>query len=139
MTRTLVKVIQGRSLIGGMAEGFAMLCPNSIAGWAGVDDKTGKIIERGHVHEGESIKDRILVMSGSKGSVGWSCHFHATKISGTAAAGWILKEIDTRIGVAMVMLGAPAVCDLEEDPFEVLLDHDWLKIDGDQGTVEIWR
>lgn len=137
MTRTLVQVLEGRSLNGGVAEGYAMLCPNSITGWAGVDYKTGKIIELGHAHEGESIKDRILVMPGSKGSVGWSCHFHATKISGTAAAGWILKKVDSRIGVAMVMLGAPAVCDLEEDPFEVIKDNDWLKID--QGTIEIWR
>ncbi|MGI6686041.1 MAG: aconitase X swivel domain-containing protein [Bacillota bacterium] len=137
MDRTLVKVLQGRPLNGGVAEGYAMLCPDSIAGWAGVDDKTGKIIERGHLHEGESIKDRILVMSGSKGSVGWSCHFHATKISGTAAAGWILKKVDSRIGVAMVMLGAPAVCDLEEDPFEVIQDNDRVKIDN--GIVEIWR
>lgn len=137
MAGTLVKVLQGRSLNSGVAEGYAMLCPDSIAGWTGVDDKTGKIIERGHVHEGESIKDRILVVSGSKGSVGWSCHFHATKISGTAAAGWILKKVDSRIGVAMVMLGTPAVCDLEEDPFEVVQDNDWLKID--KGTVEIWR
>ena len=55
-----VITLKGRPAYRGKAEGYAMCCPNSIQGWAGVEAKTGKIIESGHVHEGESETYVIL-------------------------------------------------------------------------------
>ena len=52
-------VLKGRPAYPGIAEGEAMCCPNSIQGWAGVEGRTGKIIEKGHVHEGESFDGKI--------------------------------------------------------------------------------
>ena len=49
-----VIVIKGRPALAGVAEGYAMVCPNSIQGWAGIDPRSGKILEKGHVHEGET-------------------------------------------------------------------------------------
>lgn len=129
--------IKGRGAVKGVAEGYAIVAPNSIQGWAGVNDMTGEIIEKGHVEEGEYIKDKILVLPGSKGSNGWSGHFNATKINNVGPAGWIFTKLDSRAGVAGAVLDIPMVVDLEQDPFELIETGDWIKVDGDKGIVEI--
>lgn len=132
------KILKGRGAIKGVVEGEALVCSESIQGWAGVDDVSGVIIERGHSQEGKSIKDRIIVVPCSKGSNGWSSHFHSAKVKGNFPAGWVFTKIDSRAGVAAVVVGVPAVTDIEgEDPCEVIKNGDWLRVDGDNGTVEI--
>ncbi|ADL12465.1 aconitase X swivel domain-containing protein [Acetohalobium arabaticum] len=130
-------LIKGRGALGGKAEGRAMVCPESIQGWAGIDDETGEIIEQGHSLEGKSINDAVVILPGSKGSNGWSCHFHATKIKGTHPAAWIFTKVDSRAGVAIAVEDIPAVTDLDQDPFELINTGDWVKVDGDRGIVEV--
>ena len=36
--------MKGRVALPGRAEGVALVCPDSIQGWAGVSDQTGEII-----------------------------------------------------------------------------------------------
>ncbi len=132
--------LKARGVIDGIAEGEALVCPESIQGWAGVSDTTGKIIERGHSQEGQCIDGRILVLPCSKGSNGWSCHFHSAMRAGFKPAGWLFTKIDSRAGVAAVIIGVPAIADFEEaDPCEVIKTGDWLKIDGATGIVEVTR
>lgn len=134
-------IIKGRSAVKGIAEGEALVCEDSIQGWAGVDDHTGVIIEKGHKHEGECIADKILVLPCSKGSNGWSSHFHSAKVNGYKPKGWVITKLDSRAGVAAVVIGVPMVCDLENDidPCEVIKSGDWVKVDGDNGLIEITR
>lgn len=139
MAMKYVTTLHGRSVYGGKAEGIALCCEDSITGWCGVNPHTGEIIENHHAHRGESIKDRIVLLPCGKGSVGWSCHFTAVKVSGNAPAAWVLRQVDTRIGVAVVTMGIPSVADFDFDPFSIICDGDLLKVDGDAGTVEVWR
>lgn len=130
--------LQGRGAIGGIAEGEALVCPESIQGWSGIDDRTGIIIEQGHVAEGVSIDGRILVLPGSKGSNCWSGHFHAAMINGSKPAGWVVSRIDSRVGVAAVVLGIPLVTDLVAgDPCRLIRTGDRVRVDGDRGVVEV--
>ena len=138
MERKQAAVLHGRAVSGGKAEGYALVCPDSITGWGGISND-GVIIEPHHIHRGESIKGRIVLLPGGKGSVGWSCHYTMLKILGNAPAAWVLSHADSRTGVAVVTMEIPAVCDFDADPFEVIRDGDWLKVDGDNGTVEVWR
>jgi len=132
-------VIKGRSVWGGVSEGPAMVSRETIQGWSGLDDETGTVIEKGHPFEGMSIKGAVLVLSGGKGSNGWSSHFHAARLKGLAPAGFVFPRMDSRTGVAVVVTKIPAVTDLEEDPFEAVRTGDWVRIDGDRGTIEITR
>lgn len=134
-------IIKGRPAMRGIAEGLAIVFPDSIAGNSGaLDDKTGVISERGNPAIGLSIKDSILVLPCSKGSNGFSAHFKAAKISGICPAGWVITKIDSRLGVAVATLDVPAVTDFDEvDPVKVIKTGDWVKIDGDTGIVEITR
>ncbi|NLY19754.1 MAG: DUF126 domain-containing protein [Tissierellia bacterium] len=134
-------IIKGRPAFKGKAEGEALVCPNSIQGWAGVSDTTGEIIEKGHVEEGKNIKDRILVLPGSKGSNGWSGHFHSASVSGFTPAGWIFSQIDSRSGVAAAVLEIPTIVDFSNDIniFEIIESGDWIEMDGDTGEVIITK
>ena len=132
--------LKGRGAIKGIAEGEALVCPESIQGWAGVSDTTGKIIERGHSQEGQNIHGRILVLPCSKGSNGWSCHFHSAMMAGFIPAGWIFTKMDSRAGVAAVVVGSPAVADVEDgDPCEILRTGDWIRLDGTTGEIIVTR
>jgi hypothetical protein len=134
-------IIEGRSGIKGVAEGEALVCEESIQGWAGIDDKTGVIIEKGHSEEGKSVDGKILVLPCSKGSNGWSCHFNSAQVNGIKPAGWIFTKLDSRAGVAAVVLDIPTVSDFDEeiDLFSIIETGDWIKVDGDTGNVEITK
>lgn len=130
-------VIRGRGAIPGIASGPAMVCRETIQGWSGIDEATGKVIEKGHPAEGQTIRDVVLVLSGGKGSNGWSSHFHAARIRGISPCALVLPKIDSRTGVAAVVCGVPTVVDLEEDPFKVIENGDLVTVDGTSGTVTI--
>ena len=129
--------IKGRGLIGGRAEGCALVSREAISGWSGVDETTGLIIEKGHPFEGHSIKDKILVLSGGKGSNGWSLHFHAAKVRGIGPGALILPKIDSRMAVTVVALGVPVITDLDGDPFELIPMNAQVTVDADRGIIEV--
>lgn len=138
MEKTIV--LKGRPAYPGVAEGYAMCCPNSIQGWAGVETMTGKIIEKGHIHEGESFDGKILVIPTSKGSCGWSGLFQGPMdMAGIRPAGWVVKYADSKVGVAAVLVGSPMVADFAEDIFQFIEDGDYVVVDGNEGTVTITK
>lgn len=134
-------ILKGRPTLGGVAEGKAVVCPDSIAGNSGaVGDLDGVIHENSSSNKGISIKDTILVLPCGKGSTGFSAHFKSAKLMGICPAGWVIKKMDSRLGVAVASLDVPAVSDFEEDdPMEVIKTGDWVRIDGSTGIVEITR
>lgn len=130
-------IIKGRGIMPGVAEGEALVTRETIQGWSGLDEKTGEIIEEGHPLHGYSLKGKVLVLSGGKGSNGWSCHFHAARLNGIAPCAFIFPKIDSRTGVATVVTKVPAVTDLDQDPFEVIQTGDFVKVDGYNGIIEV--
>lgn len=136
-----VKRIKGRGVLGGTVEGEAVVCPESITGWGGIDPETGIIKEYDNINKGKSIKGKILVMPGSKGSNGWSCYFNASRVAGTAPKGWIFTRIDSSAGVAAAVLKIPTVVDFPEnqDPCREIQTGDIVRMNGETGEIEIQR
>ena len=134
-------IIKGRGVIAGIVEGEALVCPNSITGWAGIDPQTGIIREHGNVNQGRSIRQKILVMPGSKGSNGWSCYFGFALVAGTAPQGWIFTRIDSSAGVASAVLQIPTIVDFknDQDPVKLIANGNWVRMNGETGEVEIFR
>jgi predicted aconitase with swiveling domain len=132
------KIITGRGAWGGIAEGHAMISSRTITGWGGVDIFTGTVVEPGHPLEGMSIKDSVLILDGSKGSNGWSVFFHAAKEAGCGPAALVFPRLDSRTAVTAAVLNVPLVTDVAEDLFTLIQIGDWLRIDGDRGSIEIF-
>ena len=132
--------LKARGAFPGIAEGPAIVCPDSIASNSGaLGDMDGVIYEKGNVNYGRCIKNAILVVPCSKGSNGFSAHFKGAMIAGVKPAGWVATRMDARLGVAVVSMGLPTVADFaaEEDPIKRIKTGDWVRIDGSSGLVTV--
>ena len=130
-------ILRGRKVVGGVAEGEALVTTDTISGWGGIDPRTGNVIETRHELRGQSFKDKVLVFPGAKGSSGWSHYFHLARLSGAAPKAMIFNVMTTKVALGAVVTRAPAVTDLDRDPLRVIETGDWVRVDGDAGTVEI--
>jgi predicted aconitase with swiveling domain len=130
-------ILHGRKVVGGVAEGEALVTRQSISGWGGVDPMTGTIIELRHELRGQSFKDKVLVFPGAKGSSGWSAIFHMTRRANVRPKAMIFNEMTTKVALGAVVTRVPSVTELDADPLDVIETGDWVRVDGDAGTVEI--
>ncbi len=132
-------ILRGRKVVGGYAEGEALVTHDTISGWGGINPLTGTIIETRHALRGQTFKDKVLVFPGAKGSSGWSAAFHLTRITGTAPKALVFTEMTTKIALGAVVMRIPSVTDLDRDPLKVIQTGDWVTVDGDRGVVEVRR
>jgi uncharacterized protein len=137
--KSQVITLRGRKVVGGYAEGEALVTRDTISGWGGINPMTGTVIETRHALRGQSFKDKVLVFPGAKGSSGWSAAFHVTRITGTAPKALVFNEMTTKIALGAVVMRIPSVTDFDQDPLEIIETGDWVKVDGDRGIVEIHR
>jgi predicted aconitase with swiveling domain len=131
--------LHGRKVVGGYAEGEALVTNDTISGWGGINPVTGTVIETRHELRGQTFKDKILVFPGAKGSSGWSVAFHITRLTGTAPKALVFNEMTTKIALGAVVMRVPAVTDFDRDPLQLIETGDWVTVDGDRGIVEIRR
>jgi len=132
-------VLHGRKVVGGVAEGEALVTTDRISGWGGIDPRTGTIIETRHQLRGVSFAGKVLVFPGAKGSSGWSNQFHLARLTGAAPAAMLFNEMTTKIALGAVVTRVPAMTDFDRDPLEVIETGDWVKVDADRGIVEITK
>jgi hypothetical protein len=132
-------VLHGRAVVGGVAEGEALVTRESISGWGGVDPMTGTIIESRHELRGQSFKDKVLVFPGAKGSSGWSAIFHLARRAGVPPKAMVYNVTTTKVALGAVVTRVPAVTDLDRDPLDVIETGDWVRVDGDRGVVEVTK
>lgn len=132
-------LLRGRKVVGGCAEGEALVTKETISGWGGIDPMTGTVIETHHELCGVSFRDRVLVFPGAKGSSGWSNAFHMTRLAGSAPKAMVFNRMNTKIALGAVVTHAPTVTDLDQDPLTVVETGDWVRVDGDRGIVEVTK
>jgi predicted aconitase with swiveling domain len=132
-------VLRGRKVVGGLAQGEALVTRDRISGWGGIDPRTGTIIETRHELRGQSFANKVLVFPGAKGSSGWSSQFHIARLAGSAPAAMLFNEMTTKIALGAVVVHAPALTDFDADPFDIIESGDWVKVDAERGIVEITK
>lgn len=132
-------VLHGRGVVGGRAEGEALVTHQAISGWGGIDPMTGTVIETRHELRGQSFKDKVLVFPGAKGSSGWSNAFHMTRLTKSAPLAMVFSQMNTKIALGAVVTRVPAVTDLDQDPLAIIETGDWVVVDGDRGVVEVTK
>jgi predicted aconitase with swiveling domain len=132
-------VLRGRKVVGGCAEGEALVTKDAISAWGGINPMTGVIIDTRHELVGQSFKGKVLVFPGAKGSSGWSTRFHIARLAGAAPIALIFNEMSTKIALGAVVTHAPAVTDLDQDPLQVIATGDWVRVDADNGIVEVTK
>ncbi|EQB33228.1 aconitase X swivel domain-containing protein [Sphingobium ummariense] len=131
--------LRGRGIVPGVAEGEALVTRETISGWGGVAPMSGTIIESRHELRGQSFAGKILVFPGAKGSSGWSSIFHTTRLAGTAPLALVFNVMTTKVALGAVVMRVPSVTELDRDPLELIDTGDRVRVDGDAGTVTIWK
>ena len=132
-------VLKGRKVVGGCAEGEALVTHQAISGWGGVDPMTGTIIETRHELKGQSFKGKVLVFPGAKGSSGMSTRLHVARLAGAAPLAMVFNQMSTKIALGAVVTRAPAVTDLDQDPLKIIETGDWVRVDADNCIVEVTK
>ena len=125
---------EGRVIRYGEVEGEALATRQPISFYGGVDPETGRIIERGHELEGESITDKILVFPYGKGSTVGSYILLRLKKRGLAPKAIINKRCEPIIAVGVIIADIPAVDMIDTDKIST---GDLVKIIG--SIVEVSR
>ena len=132
-------VLRGRKVVGGCAEGEALVTRDRISGWGGIDPRTGTVVETRHELRGVSFAGKVLVFPGAKGSSGWSSQFHIARLAGKAPVAMVFNEMTTKIALGAVVAHAPSVTGFDQDPLQVIETGDWVSVDGDKGIVEVTK
>ncbi|MBW1919025.1 MAG: DUF126 domain-containing protein [Deltaproteobacteria bacterium] len=137
MGGTPLRKIRAKSVTGGVAEGEAIVSRTAISFTGGMDPDTGIIREPGHELEGRSVAGKILVFPTGKGSTTGSWQFYAAYKRGHAPRGIINVKAEGVVAVSAIITETPMVHDLEEDPFEFIEDGDFVRINANEGYIEI--
>jgi predicted aconitase with swiveling domain len=132
-------VLHGRRVVGGSAAGEALVTRQALPGWGGVDPTRGVITERHHDLCGQCFAGKVLVFRGAKGSSGWSAMYHTARLAQTAPLALVFNELTTKVALGAVVMRIPSVTGLDRDPLELIQSGDWVRVDGDRGTVEVLR
>lgn len=137
VAQTLPRVLRGRGIVPGIVRGEALVSPETISGWGGIDPARGTIIERRHSLFGASFAGKVLVFPGAKGSSGWSGFFQSTRLLGTAPLAMVFTTVTTKAVLGAVVTRVPTVSELDADPVEVIRTGDIVEVDGTSGKVTI--
>lgn len=132
------RVLRGRGITPGIAEGEALVTHQTISGWGGMHALTGTVIESRHELRGRSVAGKILVFPGAKGSSGWSATFHMARLAGTAPRAMVFNVMTPKVALGAVVMRIPAVTELDADPLALIATGDWVRVDGDRGEVSVW-
>jgi predicted aconitase with swiveling domain len=137
--RILLKkmVIRGRKVVGGYAEGEALVARENFSGFGGLDRETGVIIDERHPLYGKSINGKILVMNGAKGSSSFSTFFHYIRLNKVGPLAILFNVTTSKMAMGAIVSHVPAMTDFDIDPLDSIEDGDWVKVDADEGVVEV--
>ena len=130
-------IIKGRKIVGGLAEGIALVSRDPVSFYGGVDPVTGVVTEPGHAVEGECVMGKVFVFPTGKGSTVGSYVIYRMSKLGTAPAALVNSETEAIIATGCVISGIPLVDKLDPDPLTEIKSGDLLKVSADEGVVEV--
>ena len=131
------KKIKCRSISRGVAQGRVLISHDAISFLGNVDPKTGIVVEQEHDLYGKCIKNRVLVFPHGKGSTVGSYVLYQLSKNGVAPSAMINIESEPIVAVGAIISDIPLVDRLETDPYEVLKNDTLVKIDSQNGYVEV--
>lgn len=112
-------IFQTHVLVGGQAEGEALVLSEPLSFWGGLDPQTGDIIDQRHPALGKNVTGRVLLLPIGRGSSSASSILLEAVRVGTAPAAIITAETD-----AILALGAAVAREMYADaPPVVVLER----------------
>jgi predicted aconitase with swiveling domain len=131
-------VLHGRKVVGGTAEGEALVSRMPLMGWGNVDAQTGYTVERNHPLYEVPYKGKVLVFTEPRGSGGF-VGYGASRNFGTHPAAFLYRKGNNLTVFAAMVMNVPTVTDFDRDPTEVIETGDYVVVNGDLGIVEVTK
>jgi uncharacterized protein len=129
-------ILKGRKVIGGVAEGEALVSKKPLMGWCNVNVKEGFTTERNHPLFKVPFKGKVLVFSEPRGSGGF-VGYGRTREYSTNPAAFIYRKGNNLTVFAAMNMKVPTVTDFDRDPTEVIETGDYVIVNGDEGIVKV--
>jgi len=130
-------VLKGKTGNKGYAEGEALVTKDSICFFGGINPETGTITEIRSMDKGKSFKGKIFVIESTKGSSGVWAWLSLLGRLGNAPKAIVMTRGDPLVVGGSIDDRIPYVFDLDRNPTDAIKTGDYVKVDGDKGTVEI--
>jgi hypothetical protein len=124
--------LSGRIIKEGSAGGIALVSSEPISFFGCIDPDTGVVTEKGHVLEGRSVKDMILVFPTGKGSTVGSYALYRLKKNGVAPKAIINKECEPIVAVGAIISDIPCVDHVDIGKIK---SGDKIMVEGDKVIV----
>jgi len=127
-----MKHLEGRIIKSGRCEGQALVSPEPLSFFGGVDATTGFVVEPRHPLQGQCIAGRVLVFPTAKGSTVGSYILYRLKKAGRAPAGIVNAESEAIVAVGAIIAEIPMV---DRVDIGQIRTGDWVTIDG--ATIKV--
>lgn len=130
-------ILRGHTVCPGKAEGQAVVTGTPFSFLGELDPSTGKILSPSHELFGQSIADKIFVFPTGKGSSAGPLISWAAMKAGNNPKAMICVRAEPIVAAAAITASIPMVDRLDKNPLEVIETGDYVKIDANEGVVEI--
>jgi len=131
------KIINGRTISKGIVLGEVLMSKDAISFLGGINPKNGMCEELGHCLYGKCISGKILVFPSGKGSTVGSYVMLQLSKNNKAPLAIINVSAEPIIAVGAIISNIAMIDNLEQDPFTFLQDGMQIKVDADNGFIEL--
>ena len=121
----------------GVIEGEAIVSKDDIMFYL-INPDTGVVIEPAHALEGKSMANKILIFPSGKGSsVVQADGLYQLKLRNNTPKAMIIQYPETVLVSSAIIMEIPMVDRVDEEFYKVVKDGDIVRVDADNGVVEI--
>lgn len=131
-------ILRGRKVIGGFAEGEALVSKMPLMGWGNVNVEGGFTVERNHPLFEVPLKGKVLVFTEPRGSGGFVL-YGRTRQFGTNPVAMLYRKGNNLTVFAAMNMKVPTVTDFDQDPTAMIETGDHVRVNGDEGIVEVLK
>jgi len=130
-----LKIIKGRVLVEGYAEGEAIVSKEPISFLGDVDPKTGVIVKKDHPLRGLSVKGKIFVFPYGKGSTVGSYVIYQLAKNNVAPKAILNVKSEPIIIIGCVISEIPLMDSFEENILEIIKNRDYVIVNCREGYI----
>jgi predicted aconitase with swiveling domain len=132
-------ILKGRTVHPGRAEGEAVVLQTPFSFLGELSPLSGRLSIPGSEMDGRSVKDKILVCPGGKGSTGGPTFAFLAQEAGNAPKALVCTAIEPVLALGVLTAEIPTVDSLDQDPIKVIKTGDYLVVDATRGIVKVIR
>jgi len=138
-------IVRCRGLVGGRAEGEALVSSQPLGFWGELDPGTGVVTDVHHEWRGREVTGKVLVFPRGRGSTGGAGIFLEAVRRGRAPAALVNVETEMILLAGPILAAKfygrviPVVDRPERDPTALIEAGDHVVVDGDRGIIEVTK